>query len=186
MTVETTCRKCGKPLRYKPKGNGRPRTVCFACQKEAVRQYRQAERRTVQKKIRLQEGEETGMDLMVAGVVKCARSEVGKAWGISEARVAQIERLALAKIREHPELRQCYARWIAEGRPTSKWGRLSRDAAGWWMLHWIAGMRRWRRAMEVMAEAPETQTEAAEMEQLVDPFQHTLAAAANQLLHPDS
>jgi len=196
MILAATCLKCQTPFRYgrADDGLGRPRTVCPACLKERKRvakrkggNRRKARRKARREKIqecRLLEGEETGMALLSDGVMKCDREEVAKACGISESRVRDIERRALAKVRRDPELRRCYRLWLIAGRPTptKKWGKTNAEGVSYWLIQWVMGMLRWRGAAAVMAEDPATQAEAAAMYRLIEPFNDVLARVTNEML----
>ena len=181
------CRKCGEPFSYEWGVNGRKRERCDACDLAARRDYRRQTRRRRVELCRLQEGEETAAVLGFAGVTKCGREEVAKAFGVTASRVAQIERLALARIRARPDLRACYAAWLADGAPIPspgpKWGELGPNAVAGWLVQWIQAFLRWRRVAELLAEAPETQAEAEEIRREIAPFERVVAKAAADLSH---
>ena len=187
MVLDLVCRKCGEPFSYEWGVNGRKRERCDACDLAARRDYRRQTRRRRVELCRLQEGEETAAVLGFAGVTKCGREEVAKAFGVTASRVAQIERLALARIRARPDLRACYAAWLADGAPIPspgpKWGELGPNAVAGWLVRWIQAFLRWRRVAELLAEAPETQAEAEEMRREIAPFERVVAKAAADLSH---
>ena len=191
MALDLVCRKCGEPFSYEWAGTGRKREQCDACQAAAERAERRASRSRQKNRrrrvelCRLQEGEQTSAELALGGVTKCGREEVAAAFGVSVSRVAQIERLALARIRARPDLRPYYAAWIADGmpipEPKPKWGELGQNAVAGWLVQWIQAFRRWRRVAELLAEAPETQAEAEEIRRAIAPFECVVAKAAADL-----
>jgi len=187
MVLDLVCRKCGEPFSYEWGGNGRKRERCNACDLADRRDSRRQTRRRRVELCRLQEGEETAAELAFAGVTKCGREEVAKVFGVTTSRVAQIERLALARIRARPDLRPYYAAWIADGmpipKPKPKWGELGRNAVAGWLVQWIQAFLRWRRVAEMLAEAPETQAEAEEIRREIAPFERVVAKAAADLSH---
>ena len=166
-TWDAVCKQCRQPFQYEA-DRARAGRVCGICQRKRRR------RREVRKMepYRLAPGEQA-VDVAFAGLEQCGREEVAGACGISMMRVAQVERMALLKLRKHAELRECYARWVADGMPVPG---SPRDAWDQWS-EWKSAVTRWQQAQVEIAACPETQAEAAELGRQIESFQVVLAQA---------
>lgn len=108
-----TCVKCKTPFRYEYRGG--KRIVCDKCQREALRLALER-RRDSQRKLDTEYG---GRELESNGTAVLRHADMARLVGVTPSRIKQIERDALAKIRNHPEAKRLFKFWKEEGCPTA-------------------------------------------------------------------
>jgi hypothetical protein len=128
------CVKCSKPFSYE--SLGRKRVVCDKCLRENLKSH-MLRRRQSQKSLETEEGSRA---LDAAGISLMNREQVAKLQGVSTKRVHQIERDALAKIRNHPEAKKLFKFWMQEGCPTTQ--HRPKDPAEA-LLEWHMSLAEW-------------------------------------------
>jgi hypothetical protein len=145
------CIKCSTPFRYRYRH--RKRLVCPKCLKENL----DACKRRARDKRRILPSEERHTGQGGAALMDC--EEVAKILKCGPQSVFELERNALAKVRQHPEAKRLWQWWKEEGCPTPS----SADAdIGRQLLEYHIALSDWWNVHDSIQEDPACKEEAKE------------------------